>query len=325
MAEQYDVREAAGNAEREAIIAGEMQRKGQVVLPQRLDEPVVMGAMGWMRDLPDLRDFTPEHEAVKPHLDQTRALKAPAALPASVDLRQWCTAIENQGALGSCTANAGVGMYEYFIKRRYGTEFNLSRLFLYKVTRDLLHWTGDTGAYLRTTMGAMAMFGVPPEEYWLYNTARFDVEPTAFCYAFADDFRALAYYRLDAGTVARDVLLARIKAFLASGLPSMFGFTVYNSIAQAATTGKIPYPAPADRVAGGHAIVAVGYDDAMKIKNTNNNAETTGALLIRNSWGAGWGAAGYGWLPYEYVLRSLAVDWWSMINGGWVNTGIFDK
>jgi C1A family cysteine protease len=323
MQEQYDVREAAARAEREAIAAREMQRKGHVVIPQRLDEPVVVGAMGWMRDLPDHRDLTPEHEDVKPHLEQTRALKAAPGLAVAVDLRPWCTAIENQGALGSCTANAGVGMYEYFIKRRYGTEFDLSRLFLYKVTRDLLHLTGDTGAYLRTTMGAIAMFGVPPEEYWQYKIAAFDTEPTAFCYAFAEDFKALTYYRLDVDAMARDVLLARIKTFLASGLPSMFGFTVYNSIAQGTTTGKIPYPAPGDRVAGGHAIVAVGYDDAMKIKNTNNNAETTGALLIRNSWGTGWGAAGYGWLPYEYVLRSLAVDWWSMINGAWVNTGIF--
>jgi C1A family cysteine protease len=323
MPEQLDVREAAAEAERRAIAGRETQRRGSSVVVEGLEPRIVVGAMGWLREMPDVRDYGPDHEEVQPHLEKARVTKAAPSLPSSTDLRQWCTAIENQGALGSCTANAGVGMYEYFINRRYGTRFDLSRLFLYKVTRNLLHWTGDTGAFLRTTMGALAMFGVPPEEYWPYNTANFDLEPTAFCYAFSEDFKALTYYRLDAGAVPRDVLLARIKTYLAAGLPSMFGFTVYNSIAQAATNGKIPFPVPGDRVAGGHAIVAVGYDDAMKIRNTNGGAETVGALLIRNSWGTGWGAAGYGWLPYDYVLKSLAVDWWSMINAEWVNTGVF--
>lgn len=103
----------------------------------------------------------------------------------------------------------------------------------------------------------------------------------------------------------------------------MFGFTVYSSYTQAATTGKIPSPVPGESAVGGHAIVAVGYDDNMKIKNTNTGGvETTGALLIRNSWGM-WGMAGYGWLPYDYVLKGQAVDWWSLIKNEWVDTGQF--
>jgi C1A family cysteine protease len=217
-----------------------------------------------------------------------------------------------------------VGIYEYFERRAFGKHLDASRLFLYKVTRNMSHWTGDTGAFLRTTMGALALFGTPPEEYWPYVTADFDKEPPAFCYAFAQSFQALSYYRLDPPGTTKADLLTRIKTNLAAGLPSMFGFTVYNSISQASATGKIPYPTAGEKIAGGHAIVAVGYDDAMKIKNTNAGAvETKGALLIRNSWGTGWGAAGYGWLPYEYVLKGLATDWWSMLKGEWMDTGQF--
>ena len=105
----------------------------------------------------------------------------------------------------------------------------------------------------------------------------------------------------------------------------MFGFTVYTSISQAATTGKMPYPTPGEKIVGGHAIVAVGYNDKMKIKNTNpQTVETTGALLIRNSWGTEWGNKGYGWLPYRYVLEELAIDWWSLIKNEWVDTGVFN-
>jgi C1A family cysteine protease len=216
-------------------------------------------------------------------------------------------------------------LVEYFERRAFGRHIDASRLFLYKATRNLLHLTGDTGAYLRSTMQALVLFGLPPEEYWQYKLADYDNEPTAFCYSFAQAYQAVTYYRLDPiGTNTAD-LLARIKTNLAAGLPSMFGFTVYQSYAQAAGNGgQFPWPTPTERVVGGHAVDAVGYDDGLKIRNTNHGGvETTGALLIRNSWGARWGDRGYGWLPYEYVLKEQAVDWWSILKTEWIDTKNF--
>ncbi len=281
--------------------------------------------MGWLPDYPDFRDYTVEHEDIKPLLKRMSIAEPVAAesLSTSVDLRTWCSPIENQGSLGSCTANAGVGMVEYYEKRAFGKHIDASRLFLYKATRNLLHWTGDTGAFLRTTMGALRLFGVPPEEYWPYVIADFEKEPPAFCYAFAQQYQAIRYARLDSPDITKAALLDRIKTNLVAGLPSMFGFTVYSSISQAAVGGKIPFPCARERILGGHAVVAVGYDDGKKIKNTTCGLETTGALLIRNSWGAGWGEKGYGWLPYDYVLKEAAVDWWTLLTQEWVDTGVF--
>ena len=281
--------------------------------------------MGWLPDYPDFRDYTVEHDSVNAMLAKVGAAKPlKAGLPVTADLRPWCPPIENQGSLGSCTANAGVAMVEYFERRAFGKHVDASRLFLYKATRNMLHWTGDTGAFLRSTMGAMAIFGVPPEEYWPYIVADYEKEPSAFCYAFAQNYQSISYYRLDPSGTIKTTLLSQIKTNLAGGLPSMFGFTVYNSYTQGSATGKLPYPTPGEKIVGGHAIIAVGYDDNMKIKNANPGAvETKGALLIRNSWGTAWGVAGYGWLPYEYVLQGLATDWWSLIKNEWIDTGAF--
>jgi len=280
--------------------------------------------MGWLPDYPDFRDYTAKQEEINKILTPTRVLKTGVKIPTSQDLRAWCSPIEDQGSLGSCTAHAGIGVVEYYEKKAFGKHIDASRLFLYKVTRNLSHWTGDTGAFLRTTMGALVLFGVPPEEYWPYEIADFDLEPTAFCYAFAQNYQTIKYYRHDPPSTPSDVLLTRIKTYLAAGHPSIFGFTVYSSIYQADKTGMIPYPCKGEKIEGGHAIVAVGYDDKMKIKNTGKcGVGTTGALLIRNSWGTGWGDTGYGWLPYEYVLKGLAEDFWAVLKKERVETGVF--
>ena len=274
--------------------------------------------LGWQPDLPDIRDYTPEHPDVKKVLVKSKALQAASAgLPSAVDLSAWCSPIEDQGQLGSCTANAGVGLFEYFQKRAYGEYLDGSRLFLYKATRNLLGLTGDTGAYLRSTMGAMRLFGVTPETYWPYVVSQFDDEPPAFCYAFAQNYQALTYYRLDLYGSAPEQTLDTVKQYIAAELPCMFGFTVYSSIWGADVTGKIPFPDPGETVEGGHAVVAIGYDDDIEIGNT------TGALKIRNSWGSGWGSQGYGWLPYEYILQGLADDFWSLLNAEFIATKLF--
>lgn len=277
--------------------------------------------MGYLRDLPDIRDYSADTDAIRKILKGSKPLKdALKATPSAADLRVWCSPIEDQESIGSCTAHAGVGMLEYYQRRAFGKHIDGSRLFLYKVTRNLLGWTGDTGAYLRDAMKAMVMCGVPPEEYWPYDITKYDEEPGAFLYALGDNYEAVKYYRLDPAATTPAERLEAIKTNLAGGLPAMFGFTVYSSMpAIGEGTGEIPFPKAGEQVQGGHAILAVGYDDGKKIGSSK------GALLIRNSWGTAWGDNGYGWLPYDYVLKGLANDFWSLVQADFVDTDLFKE
>jgi C1A family cysteine protease len=277
--------------------------------------------LGWRPDIPDFRDYTSETDSVKTVLNESEGYRAASSmtLPQAVDLSEHCSPVEDQGTLGSCTANAGVGLFEYYQRRAYGRHIDGSRLFLYKATRNLMGLQGDTGAHLRSTMGAMALFGIPPTEYWKYDISSFDEEPPAFCYSFASNYQALKYYRLDPRNAEPEGVLDSVKQFLASGLPSMFGFTVYSSINEADQTGEIPFPSYGDRVAGGHAVVAIGYDDNKKI------GDCKGALKIRNSWGAGWGDEGYGWLPYDYIRYGIAQDFWALLENEFKDTSLFKE
>ncbi len=280
---------------------------------------------GWLPDYPDLRDYTAENENVLPLVERLGLQKTKkGSLPEKVDLRKHCSPIENQGEIGSCTANAAAGIIEYYERKAFEKDIDVSRLFIYKTTRNLLHLNGDTGAYIRTTIGSLALFGVPPESYWQYTdkSPDFDKEPPAFCYAFAQNYQALKYYSLDPSVLDEKEILQNIKVHLASGIPVIFGFTVYSSLNQA-ENGNIPFPSKGETVLGGHAVVSAGYDDKKEIINPLSKEKTTGALLIRNSWGEEWGEKGYGWLPYKYVLKELAIDFWVLLKMEYLDTDQF--
>jgi C1A family cysteine protease len=279
----------------------------------------------------DPRDYTAEHPQIKPMVARLRerAGKTLQAPPSRVDLRPWCSPIENQLQLGSCTAHAAMGVVEYYERRAKGRHLDGSRLFVYKTTRDLLQVSGDTGAWLRNVMAALILCGVPDERYWPYTDGPdFDLEPPQFVYAVADNFEALKYFAHDplSKNRPRKEVLASIQQYIAAGVPSMFGFWGFASFESGDAPGSIPLPTDQELLgdpAWGHAVVAVGYDNDVRITNTVDGRTTQGALLIRNSWGPTWGQQGYGWMSYEYVLHGVAMDFWSLLKMEYVETEQF--
>ena len=279
------------------------------------------GGMGWRRDLPEFRDSgCAGHEGLA-HRRISPPFRAAtgSVLPASADLRKWCSRVRDQGCAGAAAAHAVAGLLEYFELRAFGHHLELSTRFLYKVTRDLAGVRGDVGANLRATLKTLSLVGAPPEAHFRYDPARIDEEPAAFCFAFADRYRTARYFRLDAPSLAGDAVLTNVRKCLAARLPSVFGVPVYSSFPRLGDgTSEIPYPEKGESQVGGHALVAVGYDDERMV-----GAEQ-GALLVRNSWGAGWGDRGYAWMPYKWVTSRMAVDFWSLVRPDFVNTDLFN-
>lgn len=254
---------------------------------------------GWIPDRPDFRDLGAVNNTV------TAPLLGNGVRPTRVDLREteFLSPIEDQRDLGSCTAQAVVGIVEYLERKTYGNYVDHSRLFLYRAARKLYFKAqgdapiGDTGCEIRTTIKALAAFGCPPEWIWPYNEYKFDIEPPPDAYALAQTYKGLYYVKLDT--------VEHIKAFIRISLPVAFGFTCYESIDSVKTDGLISIPKDGERAVGGHAVSAVGYSDYH--------------IIIRNSWGTYWGEQGYGYLPYWYFENGQCSDFWAVLRSGWLD------
>lgn len=243
-------------------------------------------SFGWVPDLPDHRDFM--YAAPTPVMRN---------IPTSADLRSQCPPVYDQGQLGSCTANAIAGAFQFDEIKQKAQSVMPSRLFIYYGERAMEKTVNtDSGAQIRDGMKVISKEGVCPETEWPYDISKFTQKPSTQCFQDAKKYEAVTYQRL-----IQD--LNTMKGCLADGYPFVFGITVYSSFESntVAQTGMVPMPTTQEQVLGGHAILAVGYDDSNR------------TFIFRNSWGPGWAKEGYGFIPYSYLTDShLASDFWTV-------------
>lgn len=255
--------------------------------PRRRYHPKSSKGLGWVPDRPDHRDFL--------YAAPVAMLRA---LPRRIDLRSQCPPVYDQGELGSCTANAIGGAIEFDqMKQGLPEVFVPSRLFIYYNERAIEGTiSSDSGAMIRDGIKTISSQGACPEEMWPYVISKFKVRPSTSCYTEAAKHTAVTYQRLVQ-------TLSQMQGCLASGYPFVFGFTVYESFETmtVARTGRVPMPTTRERVLGGHAVCAIGYDDRQR------------RFICRNSWGAGWGRRGYFTMPYSYLTDdNLSADFWTI-------------
>lgn len=220
---------------------------------------------------------------------------SPPTQATSIDLRDKCPEVYDQGELGSCTGNAIAAALEVQHYTQTATWLMPSRLFIYYNERAIEgDVPDDAGAQIRDGISSVVRIGACRESLWPYDIAKFAERPPRICYSTARSLRALAYARVPQS-------LDAIRAALAEGHPVVFGFTVFDGFEspEVAASGVLNMPGPDESELGGHAVLCVGYDDS------------TRRFLVRNSWGSSWGQGGYFTMPYEYLCdENLASDLW---------------
>jgi hypothetical protein len=242
--------------------------------------PFKIAKYHWTKQPVDLRD--------KPY-----TLSA-VAQPNIVDLRQYCSPIEDQGQLGSCTGNAIAGAIE-LLDKRAGKNLDVSRLYIYYYER-LLEGTinYDSGAYIRDGMRAVYNYGAPLESLWPYDITKFKMAPNSSATTDGAKRKVTLYQAIANHQGCLDAL--------ASGYPVVIGFNVYTSFESAtvARTGVMPYPKTSrERLLGGHAVLLVGYDKTRQV------------YIVRNSWGTSWGDRGYFYMPFQVIQNTqMSSDFW---------------
>jgi len=257
------------------------------VMPQR--------KLAWKRDEPDDRDKVLRYSGV--HI---------LNLPPMVDLRpQDHFPIYEQGSIGSCTANALGAAYHFAQVSQGYTDFVPSRLFIYYNERRLEgHVHSDSGSSLRSGVKSLCGYGVCDEGTWPYIESKLTMQPSEQAYREAMEHQVFEYARVPHS-------IKDMRAVLSAGFPFAFGMILYNSFMMnplVAATGRVMMPMGCcDSAQGGHAVLAVGYDDDREV------------FIVRNSWGSSWGDGGYFYLPYEYMESgALVMDLWAIkaVEGG---------
>lgn len=240
---------------------------------------------GWLPDLPDHRDLL-----------YAASMSIIRMLPSKMDLRINCPSVYDQGALGSCTANALGAAFQFDQKKQAIPNFIPSRLFIYYNERVLIHTElSDSGAFIRDGIKTMNALGVCNEKDWPYIIPQFTTKPPAILYKKAITNQVLRYMRLN------NANLIQLQSCLSEGFPFVFGFTVFESFQTISKNGIMPMPKPTEQRLGGHAVMAVGYDDAKKM------------FIVRNSWTKNWGDQGYFYMPYSYITdTNRADDFWTI-------------
>ncbi len=256
-------------------LPGGIVKKRKEIIPT-----ITLPKYHWMKDKLDTRDYAYTVSNI--------------THPNSIDLRAHCSAIDDQGQIGSCTGHGIAAAIEY-LNIKAGKPLEISRLFVYYYER-LIEGTinSDSGAQIRDGIKATYTYGAPNEALWPYNVAKFKTKPTLSAINDAAKRKVTLYERAADFNACIDAL--------ANGFPVVIGFSVYSSFESdaVAKTGVMPYPnIKTEQALGGHCVLIVGYDN------------TSQRFIVRNSWGSGWGDKGYFTMPYQVIQNTqMSSDFW---------------
>ena len=217
---------------------------------------------------------------------------APAALPASVDLRATWWDIGDQEATGSCVgwgSTDGVARYQLVKAGKLAQNMKLSPRFTWMASKETDTLTSrpetmieEAGTTLKAAVDILRKYGPVPEALLPFHikATMYTGDENAF-FATAASRRITSYFNLQKN-------LPSWRSWLAAHGPILVALNVDATWDNAtATQGKLDAFQP-NTVRGGHAVAVVGYTADHR-------------FIIRNSWGTGWGDHGFAYASEAYI------------------------
>lgn len=260
----------------------------------------------WRPDIPDFRDLVPESREI---LKLFPDAKYPSVeLPDTVDLSEYLLAYSTALSPAACPSSVVcTKLVEYFDYRCTGKIEARCAPFVTQAVTTLSR--GDCSG-IRANLKAIRKFGLPAMSIAGCRSASNELYSGKILVGTGDEYRSMHYIRLgDPGIAASPV--PSLKSWLACGFPIAFGFSVPSSLDR---DGYIDFRPTLDSIQGGHAALLAGYDDQQL-------AASRGAFRVYCPWGNDWGEQGFGWLPYTFVERRVALDFWTIIKPEWAHSG----
>jgi C1A family cysteine protease len=208
-------------------------------------------------------------------------------VPDVVDLREYDTAIEDQGELGSCVGASVVSAYELMTNISRPDQFqDLSKLYAYYHARLLEGSENyDEGVYyIRNAIKGIHKFGICQENLWAYDAAKVSTQPELECYVDAWPRKIESYNSVySLGDMMEALYLKR---------PIVTGLTVFDNFSDLISTNSVvTAPKGSSNYFGGHAVTLVGYSRPSKW------------FIAKNSYGESWGDRGYCYIPFDYIIQ----------------------
>lgn len=155
----------------------------------------------------------------------------------------------------------------------------------------------DIGSIPRVAMQALREHGAPGESAWPFDVARVNDELPWDVQQESSAGRVTAFYRIDSDERVHEVMYA-----LSHDYPVVFGSRVDTAFMALGQHASVRSFDQTDRNGGGHMMCLVGYQ----------TREDGVHFLMLNSWGTGWGNAGFAWLHEDIIRASYSRDFYVM-------------